>query len=126
MDTWDPGERLLFYVRKDIAAQVWNLGLGDGTAMNGMTEATINMCTDNWQQRYADYALVDDTGSPMRLNHPVDVAVGNNGRIYVAEEFGNRVVEFDLTGLYANQITVGADGTLNRPHGVAVDAATST
>jgi hypothetical protein len=59
LDTWDPGERLLFYVRKDIASQVWNLGLGEGTAANPLTQTTANLCTDNWQQRYADYALVD-------------------------------------------------------------------
>lgn len=122
METWDPGERLLFYVRKDVASQVWNLGLGEGTATTAMSEVNVSLCTDNWQQRYADYALIDSSGNPMSLNHPVDVAVGHDGRIFVAEEFANRVVQFDSTGLYANEFTVGGDGMINRPHGVAVDA----
>jgi uncharacterized protein (TIGR03663 family) len=121
VDTWDPGERLLFYVRKDVASQVWNLGLGEGTAISSISEINVSLCTDNWQQRYADYALIDDTGNPMSLNHPVDVAVSASGRVFVAEEFANRVAQFNQNGQFERTFAAGADGALNRPHGVAVD-----
>lgn len=120
-ENWNPGEHLIFYVRKDIAAQVWNLGLGEGSAVN-TTQTTVNMCTENWQQRYADYVFTDSSGQPMRLNHPIDITVGLDGTVYVAEEFSNRVVVFDANGVNTSVITTAADGTLNRPHGVAVDA----
>jgi uncharacterized protein (TIGR03663 family) len=121
-ESWNPGEHLLFYVRKDVAAQVWNLGLGDGTALNPMENTTANICTENWQQRYADLALMDSSEQPMTLNHPIDVSVGADGGIYVSEEFSNQVLSFDASGINRGAITTAADGTLNRPHGVAVDA----
>src|SRR5690606_9270441 len=38
IESWDPGEHLLFYVRKDVASQVWNLGLGEGTVVTSVDE----------------------------------------------------------------------------------------
>jgi sugar lactone lactonase YvrE len=111
---WPVSERLYFYVRKDIAAQVWNLGVGDGTALAAAADtATANVCTSNWQQRYADVVY-----SQMPLNHPLDVQVAADGRLYVAEEFGNRISIFDPTGAFVG--TLGDVTGLNRPNGLAL------
>jgi sugar lactone lactonase YvrE len=118
-ENWNPGEHLLFYVRKDIASQVWNLGLGDGTALNPLDTVAANMCTDNWQQRYADIAY-STTSESATLSHPVDVAVSDDGQVIVAEEFANRLVWFNPSGEFTQTTTGGDDGTLNRPHGVAI------
>lgn len=118
-ENWNPGEHLLFYVRKDIASQVWNLGLGDGTALNSLDTISANICTDNWQQRYADVVFGGaDTGTT--LNHPVDLDVSADGDVIVAEEFSNRLVWFNAAGELTGATTGGDDGTLNRPHGVAI------
>jgi len=90
--------------------------------VTSVDQINVSLCTDNWQQRYADFALVDSTGNPIILNHPIDVTVSPDGRIYVAEEFANRVAQFDPNGNFIGEFVVGADGTLNRPHGLAADA----
>ncbi|HYO89949.1 MAG TPA: flippase activity-associated protein Agl23, partial [Candidatus Limnocylindrales bacterium] len=53
IENWSPGEKLYFYVRKDIAAQIWDLGVGDSTVLNPLDSLVTNQCTDNWQQRAA-------------------------------------------------------------------------
>ena len=122
LDHWPVAERLYFYVRKDVAAQVWNLGVGEGTVMNPLQNQVANVCTANWQQNYASTVFNPGTAAPM--NHPLDISVDDaNNRVYVAEEFNNRVTVFDKDG---NLITTvqGGNGDfvepLNRPNGVAV------
>ena len=53
------------------------------------------------------------------MNHPYGVAVDANGKIYVANNFGNSVNTFNPNGTLSTlTITMG----LNDPSGVAVDA----
>ena len=113
LKNWPVSERLYFYVRKDIAAQIWDLGVGDGTALVTTDTAAANVCTTNWQQRYADFIY-----SQTRLNHPIDVQVAPDGRLYVAEEFGNRVSIFDQNGNLIGGL--GDVIGLNRPNGLAI------
>ncbi len=122
LDHWPVAERFYLYVRKDVAAQVWNLGVGEGTVMNPLENQTANICTANWQQNYAETVFNPGTAAPM--NHPLDISVDDaNNRVYVAEEFNNRLTVFDKDG---NLITTiqGGNGDfvepLNRPNGVAV------
>jgi formylglycine-generating enzyme required for sulfatase activity/sugar lactone lactonase YvrE len=58
--------------------------------------------------------------------HPLAVAVDNSGRVYVADEWNNRVQIFDSNGAYLT--TIGgawgfATGQMRGPSGVAVDSA---
>ncbi|MFQ3566490.1 MAG: flippase activity-associated protein Agl23 [Aggregatilineales bacterium] len=120
---WTPGERMYFYVRKDIAAQVWNLGVGEGTVMNPLENITANLCTENWQPHAAMAVFRGPDGGQMTLNRPVGVAVGPDGRVYVAEEASNRVAIFTANGDFVGYLDAAApDGRLNRPYGLAVDA----
>ncbi len=117
---WPVSEKLYFYVRKDIAAQVWNLGVGDGTAFTGAGEVVeANVCTSNWQQRYAD-RVFDTAGLPDgRLNTPLDIDISADGRVFVAEEFANRISVFDTEGMYLYSLdntTLGQ--ALERPNAV--------
>lgn len=121
VQNWVPGERLYFYVRKDIAAQVWNLGVGEGMAMNPLDAAalqTVNVCTENWQPRRAQFAFTLPSG--VTLNSPRDIDISSDGRVFVADEFNNRVLEFNAQGQYVNAIDglIGGQG-FNRPNGVA-------
>ena len=58
------------------------------------------------------------------FNKPADVALGNNGEIYVADGYGNsRVVKFDHNGNYLKSWGKYGKGTgeFDLPHTVAVD-----
>jgi uncharacterized protein (TIGR03663 family) len=126
---WPVSERLYFYVRKDIAAQVWNLGVGDGTAFTSADALNeVNVCTSNWQQRYADRVFDASALPEGRLNTPLDIDISADGRVFVAEEFANRISVFDPEGMYLysldnttleqalerpNALDIAPNGTLN-------------
>jgi hypothetical protein len=58
--------------------------------------------------------------------HPLAVAVDNAGRVYVVDEWNNRVQVFDSTGAYLTTIggSWGAHtGELRGPSGIAIDSA---
>lgn len=118
---WNPGERLYFYVRKDIAAQVWNLGVGEGMALNPLDTAalqTVNVCTENWQPRRAQFSFT--LPEEIRLSNPMDIDVSADGRVFVADEFNNRILEFTSQGQYVTSFTGLSGGSgFNRPNGVA-------
>ncbi|MCC6805697.1 MAG: 6-bladed beta-propeller, partial [Anaerolineae bacterium] len=124
LENWPVSETFSLYVRKDVAAQVWSLGTGEGTVLNPLENQTVNVCTNNWQPKPAEvvFRLPDGTA----MNHPLDIAVDDaNDRVYVAEEFNNRVSVFDKAGNYLTSVQGGQGDfieTLTRPNGVAVAA----
>lgn len=133
---WPISDRMHLYIRKDFAAQVWTLGIGESTVMNPLDSVQANMCTENWQDRYAEmlYEPMQTNGA---MNHPIDVEVGADGLVYVADEFNNRIVVFGSASPAVSQdgamiastqadmirqIGPQPDGSsiFNRPNGVAI------
>jgi uncharacterized protein (TIGR03663 family) len=116
---WPVSETMSFYVRKDVAAQIWSLGVGDVVATNLDDVTAVNQCVANWQSLSANLVF-DQPSTP--LNHPLDVEVGDDGRIYVADEFGNRVVVYDEDGQVVDEFTTASSqtGLFTRPNGVAL------
>jgi uncharacterized protein (TIGR03663 family) len=120
LTNWPVSDRMHFYVRKDVASQIWDMGAGEGTVVASTEESQPNLCVANWQPRAADLIF---SGNPLPLNHPLDVAVSED-RVYVADEFNNRVVVYDRDGQFVTSLG-GADSetgvaTFNRPNGVAI------
>jgi uncharacterized protein (TIGR03663 family) len=117
---WSPGERLYFYVRRDIAAQVWNLGVGGGEVTSASTQP--NLCIDNWQPLAG--TLVYSTGSDglsLPMNHAIDVTIAQDGQVIVADEFNNRIVRFNAGGDFIGEISTFGDSIpLQRPNGVSI------
>src|SRR5690606_519821 len=101
--TWPVSDRMHFYVRKDVAAQIWDLGAGEGVALATTEETQPNLCVANWQPRSADVVFGPGGGDPLPLNHPLDIAV-SEGRVYVADEFNNRIVVYGMDGAYITSI----------------------
>lgn len=120
---WPVSDHMYFYVRKDVAAKVWNYGTGNGTVVTAGGPETVNQCNANWVQRPA--TLVFNTASSP-LNHPVGLAFAPNGMIYAAEEGNQRISIFNTQGVF--QGVVGQQGGGNgvgaftRPDGVAIAA----
>ncbi|MDX2136776.1 MAG: TIGR03663 family protein [Chloroflexota bacterium] len=117
--SWPVSETMHFYVRRDVAAQIWDLGVGDATVVGPTTE-TVNLCVTNWQPSSA--MTIFNTPSTGALNVPIDIAIGADGLVYVADQFGNRVAVFNADGQYMSDFSIAssATGRFERPNGVAV------
>jgi DNA-binding beta-propeller fold protein YncE len=131
LQNWPVSERFYVYVRKDVAAQVWNLGTGDVTVQTPAVNQTNNICTSNWQQKPADTLFTLPEG--VTLNHPLDIAVDDaNNRVYVADTWNFNIREFtpqgSLVRTWGQAGQYGADAQkdptdgLWGPRDVAVDA----
>lgn len=124
---WPVSDRMHFYVRKDIAAQIWNLGIGEGTVQNPLDQVEVNACNANWQLLAADMVIGTAGTEPGQLNRPEGVTIGPDGTVYIAEESNNRLSAFTADGEFIrvvepndpnvfftrpNDISVGPDGNL--------------
>lgn len=117
---WPVSDRMHFYVRKDIAAQVWNLGVGEGSVQNPLEQLSVNVCNANWQRLAANTVMGTIGTAPGQLGRPVGLSVAPDGTIYVAEETNSRISVFSPDGQFER--VLGADNQLlfTRPNSVAV------
>ncbi len=118
---WPVSDRMYVFVRKDIAAQVWSLGVGEGTAV-ALQPQEINQCNANWQPLLANQVIGSQGNQAGQLNFPRQVAVGPDGKLYVAEEFNYRISVFNPDGTFAFSFGEqgAAPGQFERPNAVAV------
>lgn len=118
---WPVADRMYVFVRKDIAAEVWNLGVGEGTAVAAGT-VQVNQCNANWQPREANQVLNVSVAGTLPMNHPRQIAIAPDGRIYAAEEFTHRISVFNADGTFAFAFGSEGSGTgqFERPNAVAI------
>ena len=117
---WPVSDRMHFYVRKDIAAQVWNLGIGEGSVENPLDELETNVCNANWQLLAADTVMGTAGTGPGQLGRPVGLSVGPDGTLYIAEETNNRISAFSADGQFERALNQENQLLLTRPNSVAV------
>jgi predicted membrane-bound mannosyltransferase/DNA-binding beta-propeller fold protein YncE len=132
---WDPVHRFSMFVRKDVAAQVWDWGAAPATAAE--TSAQQNL----YEKGRIDHAAIQEIGQVGvagtaigQFSFPRAVTVDASGNIYVADSGNNRVQVFDSKGTPLRQwgTTCKLDtgegcvgdgrGQFNEPWGIAVDA----
>ncbi len=119
---WPVSDRMHFYVRRDIAAQIWPYGVGDGTVINPLDEIEVNQCNANWQDMTASLVLE----APDGLTNPIGIDIAPDGTIYVAEEFGHEISAFNPDGSFIEGL--GQEGTafssdavqFNRPNSLSI------
>ena len=118
---WPLRHELRLYVRKDMLADLWDYGIGAVSAA-GLEEP------------YAEKALaltpvlaLNESGvagvEPGQFNAPRNVAVAEDGRIYVLDSGNHRIQVFDADGqLLTGWGSQGNEpGQFNEPWGLAVD-----
>ena len=122
LTTWSPADQMKLFVRKDVAAKIWNYGVGP----------TENVATvDPYEQGIT--ALVADQifGSeryPVGLNAPRAIAMGLNADFYVTDSRNHRILHIASDGSLLHQWGSFGDAftsdapisTFNEPWGIAV------
>ncbi|MBN1584642.1 MAG: TIGR03663 family protein [Anaerolineae bacterium] len=131
---WEPSHKFAFYVRKDIAAQLWDFGVAPAGAVD------LGESEEAYEQRKTPMNVVSVFGMPGtesgQFNQPRNVAVGPDGSIYIADSGNNRIQKLSSDGraitswghackmyesLEGCQQPNGAGGFYD-PWGIAVDA----
>jgi predicted membrane-bound mannosyltransferase len=122
LENWSPAEKMRLYIRKDIAAQIWNLGVS--TSITQTTDPYIEKTTEIQPSQ-----IISGGGNaPGQLAAPRGIAIAADDSIYVADSHNNRIQHFatdgkliNSWGTYANIIDGSAPaGTFNEPWGIAV------
>ncbi len=117
---WPVSDRMHFYVRKDVAAQIWNLGIGEGEVYDPTQDIAENVCNSNWQRLQASTVFGNTGAVEAQLNRPIGMSVAADGTLYIAEETNNRVSVFSADGVFLNAFAAGTGVSFTRPSGVAV------
>jgi len=90
--TWEPSDKMQLYIRKDIAAQMWEYGIPQGT----------NSTADSYEQGeivLASDLVVDSLGEANgQLNAPRGVTAAADDSLYVADSRNNRILHLDTDG----------------------------
>ena len=127
LSNWPVVDRMRFYVKKDVAAQLWDFG----TVPEVVSEHGDNVINANVEQIRASLRQWGFEGvEPGQFRQPRDVAVGPGGYIYVADTFNHRIQKFSHDGRFVGEwgefgiVDAGelGLGMLNEPWGIAVDA----
>lgn len=121
--TWQPADLMRLYIRKDVAAQIWNYG-----AAPVETVEIIDPTEGKDIILSADLILDATLDAPVALNAPRSLAFAPDGTFYVADSKNHRIVHFEADGSvieswgsYADGVNAQAPlGTFNEPWGVAV------
>ena len=126
LETWQPSASIYLYVKKDIASQIWTYGV-----LPTQPEVTE---TDPYAARMLSLTpdkIIGSAGSAEgQLSAPRDIAIANDGSIYIADSLNHRIQRFSAEGeflqawgTYASIDSGNATGgTFNEPWGVAVGA----
>jgi DNA-binding beta-propeller fold protein YncE len=100
LQEWPLQEDFRLYVRKDLAAKVWDQAVGTVSA-TGAPEPGIS---DPYQARWHEAAAIKTFGSvgqgEGQFTAPHGIALAPDGSIYVADSSNHRVVKFNADGKF--------------------------
>jgi uncharacterized protein (TIGR03663 family) len=120
--TWEPSGRMELFVRKDIAAQVWQYGVGQ----------TVPTQADPYKQGIvvlnADTVFGSQGQGDGQMDDPHGLALAPDGSIFVADTNNNRIEHFAADGTLIKTWGSFADssvkpiplGKFNQPWGIAL------
>ncbi len=123
---WSPSDRMRLYVRKDIAAQVWNYG--------SVPVSAEELVADPYEGKdivlSAESPFGSEGSQPGEFLMPRDVAVAPDGSLYVADSNNHRIQHISIDGEVLHVWGYYADGTSGEapaggfyePWGIAVDS----
>jgi DNA-binding beta-propeller fold protein YncE len=123
---WPVADRMVFFVRKDIAAQIWDLGVGNVSPVATTADPFSKLrCT----QCVAQGVVASVGADANQVNNPHGIEIGPNGNLYVADTRNGRINILSADGEARavigspstnDQNSIAANGTLREPWSVAV------
>ncbi|MEW5940399.1 MAG: hypothetical protein AB1750_12090, partial [Chloroflexota bacterium] len=123
LPNWSPADQMRLYIRKDVAAQIWNYGVGPRETL-----AEADPYAANTIVLPADQIIDASALGTAAFNAPRGMAFASDGTFYVADSRNHRILHLDASGAILHQWGSFADGvnvanpigTFNEPWGVAV------
>lgn len=122
LTTWQPADQMRLYIRKDVAAKIWNYGVGpaEAPAVTDPYEAGMVMIP-------ADQIFGGELYPP-GLSAPRAIAIGQEGDLYVTDSRNHRILHIAPDGSLLHQWGSFADistgnaplGSFYEPWGIAV------
>jgi streptogramin lyase len=98
LTTWQPSDQMRLYIRKDVASQIWNYGVGPSeTAVQADPYEAGTVVIP------ADQIFGADRYPPLGLNAPRAIAAGINNDFYVADSRNNRILHIASDGTLINE-----------------------
>jgi len=124
IENWQPSDRMRFYIRKDIIAQIWNYGASPAVQVAEEVDPYVGKLI----QLYPDKTIGMNGIEPGQLNQPRGIAIAPDGSIYVADSRNHRIQHFSPDGQLLHFWGSPTDhnkndpqpGTFDEPWGVAV------
>ncbi len=117
---WDPADQMRLYIRKDVAAQIWNYGVGPAEAVSEADPYAANTVILPADQ-IIDAASLQTTS----LNAPRGLAFAPDGTFYVADSRNHRILHLDAVGSLLGAWGKASPGcpypTANPPPNVPLD-----
>ncbi len=127
LENWSPSDRMKLYIRKDIAALIWDYGVTPATLE---VEPYVDPYADLLTVRSAVQLVGGPGSSPGQFSSPRGMAVAPSGEIYVADSMNHRIQRFSADGepigewgsfvAAPEQGGQPPEGALNEPWDVAV------
>jgi DNA-binding beta-propeller fold protein YncE len=118
--SWPYVQRFALYVRKDVAAKLWDYG--PEVAGGG-----VELPEDAYEKKRVQLTALSSWGNlgsaDGQLNYPKDLDVDTEGNVYVADSYNHRVQVFDAQGRFLRKwgFQGAGPGQFQEPWGVAVD-----
>ncbi|MBC7248934.1 MAG: TIGR03663 family protein [Anaerolineae bacterium] len=115
---WSPAHNFAFYVRKDVANQLWDYGVGP--------TAAIELPEDPYAAKKVEAQAIAVWGTegsePGQFRDPRGIAVAPDGTVYVADAGNNRIQKFDAEGTLLKQWGEQGNGVgqFQEPWGIGV------
>ncbi|MBI9049659.1 MAG: glycosyltransferase family 39 protein [Anaerolineaceae bacterium] len=123
LEQWEPSSKMKFFIRKDIAAQIWDYGV--------IPENVLEEVVDPYENYYVNFTASSSFGfsgsEPGQFSAPRDIAIAADDSIYVADSQNHRIQHFNADGSFieawgsfSGNEAEAAVGYFNEPWGVAV------
>ena len=123
LPNWDPADRMRLYIRKDVAAQVWNLGAAPESEIE-------ELLADPYEGKGVSLIADASLGGNGVFNLPRNLAVAADGTLYVADTNNHRILHINTNGetlhewgSFADSNTMEAEappGTFYEPWSIAI------
>ena len=123
LPNWQPSAKMRIYLRKDIAAQVWNYGVGPSPE-----EVVADPYEGKETTLAADIVIGEPGSAPGQFNRPRGLVVAPDGSLYVADTDNHRIQHLARDGSVIHSWGSFADiakgpapgGTFYEPWGIAL------